>query len=453
MKFHPVDPRRLTVLRPGAPGNGPVVYWMSRDQRVSDNWALLHAQNEALKKGRPLAVVFCLSPRFGEASLRQYDFMLGGLRAVEPALKRLNIAFLLFTGDPATTLPRELKRLDPALVVCDFDPLREKVAWRAAVVAAMTCPVVEVDAHNIVPARTASPKKEYAAATFRPKVNRLLAEFLVPFPKLNKHPHPFAAAPVDWDDIAAAVKAAPAGSPLTITPGEKAAWKQLERFLKSGLARYGDRNDPTADATSGLSPYLHFGQISAQAVSLAVRDYPAPTAAVEAFLEQLIVRRELADNLCLYEPHYDSFDGIPAWAQKTLNDHRADKRLYHYDSAAWETAATHDDLWNTAQREILATGALHGYLRMYWAKKILEWSATPEEAIATAVRLNDRYALDGRDPNGYAGILWSIGGLHDRPWFTRPVFGAVRFMGGTAFRNRPGMRGYIKKWSHLSLFS
>ncbi|HOW50886.1 MAG TPA: deoxyribodipyrimidine photo-lyase [bacterium] len=438
-----VDPRRLTVLKTGAPGGGPVIYWMSRDQRVSDNGALLHAQNEALKKGRPLAVVFCLAPHFGEASRRHYDFMLGGLREVEEKLRRLGIAFLLFTGDPAVTLPRELTKLDPALVVCDFDPLREKIRWCAAVSAAMQCPVVEVDTHNIVPARIASGKKEYAAATFRPKVNRLLAEFLLPFPKLVRHPHPLAAPPVDWDTVTH--KATPAGPALTIAPGEKAAWKQLERFLRGGLARYGDRNDPTADATSRLSPYLHFGQISAQAVALMVRDYPAPTAPVEAFLEQLIVRRELSDNLCLYEPHYDSLDGIPGWAQKTLNDHRADRRLYHYNSDAWEAAATHDDLWNAAQRELIATGALHGYLRMYWAKKILEWSASPEEAIATAVRLNDRYALDGRDPNGYAGILWSIGGLHDRPWFTRPVFGAVRFMGGAAFRRKLGMREFIKK--------
>ncbi len=441
-----VDPRRLTVLKAGTPGGGPVIYWMSRDQRVSDNWALIHAQNEALKKGRPLAVVFCLAPSFGEASRRHYDFMLGGLREVEEKLRRLGIAFFLFTGDPAVTLPRELTKLDPALVVCDFDPLREKVRWRAMVAAALNCPVVEVDAHNIVPARAASPKKEYAAATFRPKVNRLLAEFLLPFPKLKKHPHPFAAPSVDWDAIA--LKTTAAGPALAVDPGEKAAWKRLERFLKSGLARYGDRNDPTADATSGLSPYLHFGQIAAQAVALAIRDYPAPTAPVEAFLEQLIVRRELADNFCLYEPHYDSFGGIPAWAKKTLNDHRADKRLYLYNRAAWEAAATHDDLWNAAQRELIVTGTMHGYLRMFWAKKILEWSATPEEAIATAVYLNDRYALDGRDPNGYTGILWSIGGLHDRPWFTRPVFGAVRFMGAAAIRKRPEIRGYLKKGNH-----
>ncbi len=439
-----VDPRRLTVLKAGTPGSGPVIYWMSRDQRVSDNWALIHAQNEALKKGRPLAVAFCLAPRFGEASRRHYDFMLGGLREVEEKLRRLGIGFFLFIGDPAVTLPRELTKLDPALLVCDFDPLREKVCWRATVSAAMGCPVVEVDAHNIVPARAASPKKEYAAATFRPKVNRLLAEFLLPFPKLKKHPHPLVTKPVDWEAVV--LKAAPAGPASTCIPGEKAAWKRLEQFLKSGLARYGDRNDPSADATSHLSPYLHFGQISAQAVALTVRDYPAPTAPVEAFLEQLIVRRELADNFCLYEPHYDSFDGIPGWAQKTLDDHRTDKRLYLYNRAAWEAAATHDELWNAAQRELVATGTMHGYLRMYWAKKILEWSATPEAAITTAVYLNDRYALDGRDPNGYTGILWSIGGLHDRPWFTRSVFGAVRFMGGAAFRNKLGMKGFVKKW-------
>ncbi len=448
MKFHSIDPRRIFLLKPGTPGKGPVIYWMSRDQRVSDNWALLHAQNEALKRERPLVVLFCLAPSFGEASRRHYDFMLGGLREVETALRRLGIAFLLFTGDPAVALSHELRKLAPALVVCDFDPLREKVRWRVAITAAVTCPVVEVDAHNIVPARVASPKKEYAAATFRPKVNRLLLEFLVPIPPLKKHPYTFASQPVDWDTLS--ITAPSAGPTLSLPSGEKAAWKQLERFLATGLARYDtDRNNPSANAVSHLSPYLHFGQISAQAIALAIRDYPAPTPAIEAFLEQLVVRRELSDNFCLYEPQYDSFDGIPEWAKKTLNEHRSDRRDYRYTRERWERAETHDDLWNAAQRELISTGSIHGYLRMYWAKKILEWSASPEEAIATAVYLNDRYALDGRDPNGYVGILWSIGGLHDRPWFTHPVFGTIRYMGGKSIRQRLGMGEYLARWGSV----
>ncbi len=445
MKFHPVDPRRLTVLKPGLPGRGPVIYWMSRDQRVHDNWALLHAQNEALKKERPLAVVFCLIPSFREASQRHYAFMLGGLREVEEHLRRFGIGFFLFTGNPADTLPQELAKLDPALVVCDFDPLREKVRWRAAVTAAMNCPVVEVDAHNIVPARIASTKKEYAAATFRPKINRLLTEFLVPFPKLVKHPHPLFTPPADWSTNV--VRAPAAGPTITRVPGERSAWKQLEHFLEEGLPRYAlERNNPVANTVSGLSPYLHFGQIAAHAIALAVRDYPAPTSSLEVFLEQLIVRRELSDNFCLYEPHYDSLDGLPNWARKTLDEHRADRRDYIYTREQWDSGETHDEIWNAAQRELITSGTMHGYLRMYWAKKILEWSSCPEEALATAIYLNDRYALDGRDPNGYVGILWSIGGLHDRPWFTRPVFGTVRYMSGNSLWRKPGIREYLSRW-------
>ena len=189
-----------------------------------------------------------------------------------------------------------------------------------------------------------------------------------------------------------------------------------------------DRNDPLKNGQSGLSPYLHFGQIAAQRVALEVMGSAGPTDARKAFLEELIVRRELSDNFCFYNPRYDRVDGFPAWARATLDRHRRDPRDYLYTPEQFEQARTHDDLWNAAQREMVRTGKMHGYLRMYWAKKILEWTPSPEEALKIAITLNDRYELDGRDPNGYAGIAWSLGGVHDRPWGERKVFGMIRYM-------------------------
>jgi deoxyribodipyrimidine photo-lyase len=214
-----------------------------------------------------------------------------------------------------------------------------------------------------------------------------------------------------------------------VAPGEAAAAVVLRSFLRERLPRYAvSASDPNAGAVSGLSPYLHFGQISPRRVALAVREAQAPVESKDRFLEELIVRRELSDNFCRFEPACDTLACAPAWAKATLEAHRDDRRPYAYDLAALENARTHDPLWNAAQVEMVRRGGMHGYLRMYWAKKILEWSPTPEEAFAAAVELNDRYQLDGRDPNGYAGIAWSVAGVHDRPWPERPIFGKIRCM-------------------------
>jgi deoxyribodipyrimidine photo-lyase len=220
----------------------------------------------------------------------------------------------------------------------------------------------------------------------------------------------------------------------------------LGQFIAERLPGYDtDRNDPNRSGQSGLSPYLHFGQISAQRVALEVRKADARPEAKAAFLEELIVRRELSDNFCFYNPAYDSFEGFHSWAKATLNAHREDRRQFLYSLRQLEAGGSHDPLWNAAQKEMVATGKMHGYLRMYWAKKVLEWTPSPEEAIAIAIYLNDRYSLDGRDPNGYAGIAWSIGGVHDRAWGERPVFGKIRYMSYEGCRRKFGVDRYIKK--------
>lgn len=451
----PVHPARVRRLNDAPPGPGAVLYWMSRDARVDDNWALLHARHLAAAAGQPLAVAFTLAPAFLGAPWRPYAFLLAGLREVERDLRALGIPLIVLVGpEPVAALDAFAAAHGVGHVVVDFQPLRLGRAWRddAAVrLAARGVALDEVDAHNCVPCWTASTRLEYAARTLRPKLARLLDAFLEPFPPVAPQavPWPTPLAAVDWRAAEATLTVDRAvGAAATVTPGPAAGQAALAAFVADRLAGYAARrNDPAVDGQSGLSPYLHFGQLAPARAALAVRASPlagGPDAA--AFLEELVVRRELADNFCLHQPAYDRVDGFPAWARATLERHGADPRTAVYDGDDFEQAATHDPLWNAGQAEMVATGRMHGYVRMYWAKMILAWSASPEAALAIAIRLNDRYQLDGRDPNGYAGIAWSIGGVHDRPWFERPVFGLVRAMSAAGAARKFDAAAYERRW-------
>jgi deoxyribodipyrimidine photo-lyase len=271
------------------------------------------------------------------------------------------------------------------------------------------------------------------------------------FPSLQNHPFPWPARVrrVNWEKAEKTLNIDRSVPEVDwLLPGEKAAAETLTQFLKTKLSAYSSRrNDPTEDGVSNLSPYLHFGQISAQRVALEVRKQNVGKESRDDFLEELIVRRELSDNFCYYNPDYDRFAGFPEWARKTLNEHRADRREYLYSLEQFEGGNTHDDLWNAAQREMLDTGKMHGYMRMYWAKKILEWTASPEDALEIAILLNDRYELDGRDTNGYVGIAWSIGGVHDRAWQERAVSGKVRYMSYGGCKAKFSIKTYIERHS------
>ena len=448
-----VKRERITVLSEGEKRSGPVAYWMSRDQRVADNWALFHAQEEALARQAPLVVVFCLAPSFLGSTLRQYAFMLKGLEEVERRLATLGIPFFLLEGEPTDEVVRFVETEGVSLVVTDFDPLRIKRTWRESVALRLAIPFHEVDSHNIVPCRYASPKLEYSAATIRRRLSRLAPSFLEEFPSLVTHPYawPRPPGPVPWGELLHRLPVVRSVSEVSgIEPGEGPAHKALALFIEQRLERYAaDRNDPTRNGQSGLSPYLHFGQLAPQRVALAVAASGVPEAQ-EAFLEELIVRRELADNFCWYNRCYDEVAGFPGWARKTLDSHRQDPREYRYSREALERGETHDPLWNSAQKELVLSGRMHGFLRMYWAKKILEWSGSPEEALATAIFLNDRFGLDGRDPNGYTGIAWSIGGVHDRPWAERTVFGMVRYMNYNGCLRKFDVGGYINRIAGLA---
>lgn len=424
---------------------GIVAYWMSRDQRVEDNWALLYAQQIAQEQHTSVIVLFSLAPSFLDATLRQYDFMLKGFQEVEESLKNYNIPFYLYLGSPTETILKAIKNLHIGTVVTDFSPLKISREWKQQIASKIEIPFFEVDTHNIIPVWEVSAKQEYAAYTIRPKIHKLLSEYLTEIPKLKKQTATISKSKTDWKQIYDSLQVNTDIKPVSwIIPGEKAAQKVLHTFISNKLAGYDKlRNDPSKNHQSNLSPYIHFGQISAQRIALEVQKTKLLQNDKEAFLEELVVRKELAENFCYYNPNYTSFEGFPDWAKKSLTKHLKDKREFIYSKEEFEQAKTHDELWNAAQMEMIQKGKMHGYMRMYWAKKILEWTKTPEEAMQIAIYLNDKYELDGRDPNGYVGIAWSIGGVHDRAWFERPIFGLIRFMSGTSLAKKFDTKKYI----------
>ena len=438
--------KRIHALNKGQPGPGPIIYWMSREQRVHDNWGLLHARQLAGRNKR-LLVVFCLTPSFPGATLRQYHFMLSGLQEAENELRKYDIPFVLLSGEPGERLPDFAREVNAGCVVTDFDPLRIKRRWQHEVGSRLSIPLLEVDGHNIVPARVVSDKQEYAARTIRPKIYKLSSEFLEDFPRLEPQAGGISHAErVDWTAAMETIRVDETVDPVECPSGETAARQALSRFLQDRLDGYAQkRNDPNAEGTSRLSGYFHFGQLAPQRAALAVASSGKGDDQA-AYLEELIVRRELSDNFCLHNPRYDTLQGAPAWALKTLEAHRDDPRGHDYALEDFEQAQTHSALWNAAQSQLIRTGFMHGYMRMFWAKKILEWTASPEQAHATAIRLNDRFQLDGRDPNGYVGVLWSVAGLHDRAWKTRPVFGSVRYMNERGCRRKFDVEQYCRRW-------
>lgn len=386
---------------------------MARDQRVEDNWALLFTQKLALKNKVPIHVIFCLTENFLNSPLRHFDFMLRGLEEVSKDCAKLNINFHLLRGEHAEEIPKFVEDNKIGALILDFSPLRIHRTWTEGIKKKLpkNVPFVQVDAHNIVPIWIASDKQEYAARTIRNKINTKLSEFLTEFPSVLKHPHKAKNVPVkiDWKETLSSLKVdEKVGKVDWIHPGYRNSIGMLESFISKRLKLFGNkRNDPTINALSNLSPYFHFGQISVQRAIIEVSKYKSKAKeGVEAFCEEAIVRRELSDNFCFYNENYDNLDGVTNWARITLDLHRKDKRVYLYSRKELQDGHTHDDLWNAAQLQLRKEGKMHGFLRMYWAKKILEWTESPEVALETAIFLNDYYSLDGRDPNGYVGCMW-----------------------------------------------
>lgn len=443
-----VNEKRVRQLKAGQQVDGPVIYWMSRNQRVNDNWALAYALESAENNGQHAAVVFVLANSITGGMWRQTDFMLKGLIKIEKKLRDLNIPFFVLNGEPAQVLPQFLKEHHASLLVADFDPMRASRQYQDEVLQQITLPADEVDAYNIVPCWIASDKEEYGAYTIRPKIRKQLHEFMDEFPPMVRQRKDLSLVRNNWEALERASITDRSVPPVDwISPGEEAACAVMERFFANGLRSYASkRNDPNDDAVSGLSPYIRFGHISSQRIAIEILNRYPQIRDAEVFLEELIIRRELSDNLCYYNSDFDRIEGFRKWARMTLERHIDDPRSFLYTRDQFEEATTHDELWNAAQYQMVCTGKMHGYMRMYWAKKILEWSRDPEEAYSTALYLNDRYELDGQSPNGYAGCAWSIGGTHDRPWFERQVFGKIRYMNRAGCERKFNVPHYISRF-------
>ncbi|WP_293904062.1 deoxyribodipyrimidine photo-lyase [Phenylobacterium sp.] len=448
-----IQPSRIKILHdaPARRDGAYVLYWMQQSQRAGFNPALEYAVEAANDLDLPVLVCFGLAA-FPEANARHYGFMLEGLAEVERRLAARGIAFVI-RKSPPHDLARALSA-EAALVVCDRGYLKIQRAWRARLQADIACRLVQVEGDVVVPVEVASTKHEYAARTLRPRLHRVWEDYI---DDLEERPLRRRAASlrvessIDLGDIPRVL------SDLTIDhevgrvrrfeAGEGAARQRLGQFLGTALDRYGaERGKPEAGVASHMSPYLHFGQISPVEIALAVRGTP-PSESRASYLEELIVRRELSMNHAHYAPAYDSYSVLPDWARRTLADHASDVRPHLYSRAQFESAETHDPYWNAAMREMRSTGYMHNHLRMYWGKKILQWSRDPQEAFETTLALNNRWFLDGRDANSFTNVGW-IFGLHDRPWGPQPVFGTVRSMGANTFKKFDA-EAYVRSVAHL----
>ena len=428
-----------------------LLYWMQSSVRTTYNHALEYAVRESNKSSKPLIVFFGITPTYPEANLRHFTFMLEGLKDTKKAMLRRNIDLIIKKISPDLGAVKFAKKASTVLTDRGYTRILRK--WRENVAGKIKCPLIQVESDIIVPVEEASEKEEYAARTIRPKIKKKLDKFLVPLKetKLNdQYGEEFDSLNLSSPkELAKKLKVDQSVRPVSkYKGGQTEAQKHLKIFLDEKLDDYHEiRNDPTKDFQSNLSPYLHFGQISPLEIALKVQETDGP--GKEAFLEELIIRRELAINYVYYNSKYDSYDGITDWAKKTLREHEDDPREYIYSFKDLELAKTHDPYWNAAQMEMVITGKMHGYMRMYWGKKILEWSKDPVTALNTALELNNKYELDGRDPNSYTGVAWCFG-KHDRPWKERPIFGKTRYMNNRGLERKFDIEKYVEKINELS---
>ncbi len=455
-----IDPARIHSLtdRPAGklPGNTSgnknyVIYWMQQSQRALWNHALEFAVCRANFHGCPLMAVFCLTNTFPEANLRHYTFMAEGLCETGRELEKRGIRFVLRAGNPGQIVPDLAEQAKE--IICDRGYTRVQRQWQQHVAEGARCPVFCVESDVVVPAETASQKAEYAARTIRPKILAHLDRFVRPVAEI---PLENPATDLEMRGLAfsdpqkmlSCIQVDGSVSPVTrfFKGGTREAIGRFDDFLDNRIARYiQNSNQPQTDDISRMSPYLHFGQISPVYLAWKVQNRKNLDPEIKtAFIEELVVRRELAVNFVWFTKNYDAFSCLPDWAKKTLADHAKDPRKYRYSIEALDAAATHDIYWNAAMDEMKSTGFMHNYMRMYWGKKILEWSKSPETAFKNAIVLNNKYFLDGRDPNSFAGVAW-IFGLHDRAWKARDIFGKVRYMNAAGLERKCDIKAYVDK--------
>jgi deoxyribodipyrimidine photo-lyase len=450
------DNPRVTVRRGGTPlkDGRCIVYWMQRAQRGVENPAVDLAIRIGNELDLPVVAFFSVISNYPHANLRHYAFLNQGLKDIEDDLAERNVSFVV-RRPPSNSLEKLLAEVGAAMVIGDENPCREPERWRKVLAKRLELPFWTVDADVVVPSAL-FPRHQYMLHIMRPKLQAELPKYLVATSQIKatrawERPWGF-----ERDNVTDDVTEGWRSLDRSVQPvasfkgGTHAALKRLNDFVAHGLADYAQqRNHPEIDGTSRMSPYLHFGHVSPVTIALAceeaVREGKAMAAARDAYFDELIGWRELSVNFVKYVPNYDSIECAPEWAQNTLREHAEDRRDPEYTLEQLEQADTHDELWNAAQTQMLKMGWMHNYMRMYWAKKMLEWAPNPALAWEWAVILNDKYELDGRDPNGYSGIAWAIGGVHDRPWFDRPIFGTVRYMSAASTGKKFDSKRFIRE--------
>lgn len=421
-----------------------IIYWMQSSIRIHYNHALEYAIYQANKLKKPLVIYFGLTGNYPEANLRHYSFLLEGLQEVEKSSEEMNIQLVVLNRSPEKGVLEIAK--NAVMVITDRGYLNNQRKLRNYASQNLKCPLIQVETDVVVPVETASPKEEYAAYTIRRKINNNMEKFLVPL-KNQKVIRSSLELNFNSTSLKKILNKLNINHSVEEVPyfhgGTSQALTHLKYFITHKLDRFTDlRNDPSQDYLSNMSPYLHFGMISPLYIALLISDTDSPGR--EAYLEELVIRRELSMNFVYYNVNYQNIDCLPEWARKTLQGHINDPRPYQYTLDELENAKTHDPYWNAAQQEMVYTGKMHGYMRMYWGKKIIEWVPDPEEAYQIALYLNNKYELDGRDPNGYAGVAWCFG-KHDRPWREREIFGKVRYMNDKGLERKFKIDKYVDR--------
>ena len=398
-----INPARIYEFNNKPIKNGEIIYLCEREIRAKDNFALQFALHKSNKLNLPLKIIH---PKINYEYKPKQEFIDNQIAQAERKFEQIDLDFEVIEKSPE----KIIKNLNPALIILDFNPILKRDYLKNS-----DFKIYEIDGHNIIPARFVSDKQEYSAATLRRKIYYNIYPFLTKFDNLTTEK-------VEADYI-------------------------LEDFIKNKLPYYAEyKNDMSKNVMSGLSKYINLGFISSQRVALEVIKSGINDINKEVFLEELIVRKELADNFCLHAISYKDFSGIPTWARLSLENHKYDIRPYIYSVEKLEKAKTHDKLWNATQIQLIKEGTIHGYLRMYWAKKILEWTLSPKEALKMSIYLNDKYAYDSPSANGYVGILWAIAGLHDRAFIDYPVTGKIRRMTYDSLKRKYYLGDYLKKY-------
>ncbi len=435
-----------------------IIYWMAHSHRANFNHGLEFAIELSNKIKKPLLVYFPITDRYKFSNIRYYKFMLDGVLEAKRFIEDRGIRFVIEKVEDVQQRVIELSK-DSAALITDKPYLKYFRKLQKNVADSLELPVFQVESDVCVPVEIVSYKQELYAFNFRSKIYSFLSSYLIPLnarePKIKSINFDFKVNELTLKDSLEIIDKLNIDKSVSLSPfvgGYTQAKRFLKEFIENKLFKYKEyRSHPELDYQSNLSPYLHFGQISPVEIVLEIlSNYKHVDDNINSFFNELVVWRELARNFCYYNPNYNQYEGIPDWAKKTLEEHKNDKREYVYTLEEFENAKTHDEYWNAAQLELLKTGKMHNYMRMYWCKKIIEWTEDPKQAFDIACYLNDKYELDGRDPNSYAGISWCFG-THDRPWKERKIFGKIRYMSASGLESKFDIKKYVEKVKRIKI--